>query len=853
MRCFSIFFFFLMVWFHTCAQESPYRRITIPATAENLKVVQRVGLHVQAIESGTLVLEISDDDYKRLSKTGITYTIEISDLETFYAERNAEKKPDQILEQFRNHPDYEIPEGFSLGSMGGFCTYDEMLDHLADMSENYPGLISSIDSIPGGQTNEGRPVYWWKISDNAQVNEQEPEVLYTALTHAREPGSMQQMLFFMYYLLENYAGDPEIQQIVDKTELYFIPCINPDGYLYNQTKFPQGGGMWRKNRRYNGDGSYGVDLNRNFGYQWGFDNSGSSPNTWSQTYRGTSPFSEPETQLVKAFCAARDISIALNYHTYGNLLLHPWGYAPGVIPPGFYAFTEFSTSLTSENHYDFGSPGALLYPVNGETNDWMLGDTITKPGIFAFTPEVGTSADGFWPVMERIIPQCIECLHQNITAARLAGFMMEIISQDPVNLSDHQGYLKYGYQRTGLDNRAFQIEVLPLDNVFLHLETQKTYDGSELMSLQADSVEYLLKPGLLPGDSIRYVLRVSSDSFVHVDTVVRYFGQGSPIFADDCSTLDNWQVDSWNVTDEQFHSPDFSISSAVDGFYWNNSSTVILLNEPVDLTEVPAAWCSFFASWNLLGGKDFIVFEVSDDGGNNWSIPEGRFTDRQFVPEQPYLPVYRGFQDEWIRDWYDLTPWRGKEIRLRFRFQSDESRVEEGFYFDDFLVEILDENIDSLTITLYPGWNALSAPIHPDQNLLDSLFSGFESELSILQHASGFYQPDNSASTIAEWDWSSGYQAKVSDTISVSFRGYLQGAGFLELNAGWNLIPVYNEPVDPEGLFTDPPGQIEIIKEVIGTGIYWPAKNISSFGLLQPKQSYLVKMTGPGILFFYTE
>ncbi len=94
-------------------------------------------------------------------------------------------------------------------------------------------------------------------------------MLYTALTHAREPASVQQLLYFMYYILENYGVDDEITDIVDNTELYFVPCVNPDGYVYNQMESPQGGGMWRKNRRNNGDGSFGVDLNRNFGYKWG--------------------------------------------------------------------------------------------------------------------------------------------------------------------------------------------------------------------------------------------------------------------------------------------------------------------------------------------------------------------------------------------------------------------------------------------------------------------------------------------------------------------------------------------------------------------------------------------------------
>src|SRR6185503_2455375 len=106
-------------------------------------------------------------------------------------------------------------------------------------------------------------------------------------------------------LLENYNTNPEVKYLIDNLEMYFVPVVNPDGYIYNETTNPNGGGMWRKNRRDNLDGEYGVDLNRNYGYNWGYDNNGSDPNTASDTYRGDTSFSEPETQNLKNFCNAR--------------------------------------------------------------------------------------------------------------------------------------------------------------------------------------------------------------------------------------------------------------------------------------------------------------------------------------------------------------------------------------------------------------------------------------------------------------------------------------------------------------------------------------------------------------------
>ncbi len=165
-----------------------------------------------------------------------------------------------------------------------------------------------------------------KISDNASVDETEPEILYTAVHHAREAESLSQLIYYMWYLLENYSTDVTIQSLVNNTEMFFVPCLNPDGYMYNQLTDPNGGGLWRKNRRDNLDGEFGVDLNRNYDYFWGFDDTGSSPLTADATYRGIAPFSEPETQAISNFTMIHDFKYALNYHTYGNHLVQPFGY-----------------------------------------------------------------------------------------------------------------------------------------------------------------------------------------------------------------------------------------------------------------------------------------------------------------------------------------------------------------------------------------------------------------------------------------------------------------------------------------------------------------------------------------------
>ena len=186
-----------------------------------------------------------------------------------------------------------------------------MLNELDDMHSLYPEIISARSDIKDEtfsssphihETYEGRYLQWIKISDNPNVSEGEPQILYTALHHAREPASLQQLIYFMWYLLENYDSNDSIKQIIDNSELFFVPCVNPDGYIFNEIIEPNGGGMWRKNTR----DTHGVDNNRNYSYidengneVW--NTSGTSSNPYGNTYAGDGPFSESENRATVSY------------------------------------------------------------------------------------------------------------------------------------------------------------------------------------------------------------------------------------------------------------------------------------------------------------------------------------------------------------------------------------------------------------------------------------------------------------------------------------------------------------------------------------------------------------------------
>lgn len=337
-------------------------------------------------------------DLKKLDSASLNYRIVHEDLVRFYQSRN----PMNL-------------------DMGGYPTYQEVIDSMDALHANYPLIVSQRWSIGAGWN--GNEQWVFKISDNVEFDEDEPEVFYNSLTHAREPAGMTWILNFAAWLCQNYGSDPVAADIVDNRELFFLPIVNPDGYEYNRMTYPGGGGMWRKNRRNNGDGTYGVDLNRNWGYMWGYDNNGSSPNTFDETYRGLSAFSEPETQAVREFIDSRNFSFVLSAHTYGGLLLYPWGY-DDIFTPDQDFFSAIGDSATTLIGYPNGTPWQLLYNTNGDSNDWTYGEQLEKPLIFCLSPETGDDFDGFWPAPSRIPQLNAQMLPLGIYVAQLGGNLM---------------------------------------------------------------------------------------------------------------------------------------------------------------------------------------------------------------------------------------------------------------------------------------------------------------------------------------------------------------------------------------------------------------------------------------------
>ena len=189
-----------------------------------------------------------------------------------------------------------------------YTSYDECVDFFKAAQKSNPKLFK-VEVI--GKTWENRDIIAVTVSADVEKADKKPALFYTGTIHAREWIGIELSLSFAKYIQEHIDYDPRLKRILKSTTLYMVPCANPDGFEYSRNHFS----FWRKNRRNNGDGTYGVDLNRNFSV-------GFTPNktTSSNVYSGPSAFSEPETASLRDFVEAHEnITIALDYHSQGNV------------------------------------------------------------------------------------------------------------------------------------------------------------------------------------------------------------------------------------------------------------------------------------------------------------------------------------------------------------------------------------------------------------------------------------------------------------------------------------------------------------------------------------------------------
>ncbi len=571
-----------------------------------------------------------------------------------------------------------------LTDFGPYYTYDEMQAQLDSIHQQYPDITTAKYSV--GQSIFGRDIWVMKISDNPDVDEDEPTVFINGVHHAREPITCTIPIEFARYLCENYGVDPDITWLVDNREIYIMPVVNPDGYVYNES----GDGYWRKNLRDNNNNGIvddydGVDLNRNYGYMWGYDDLGSSPDPSSQTYRGTGPFSEPEVATVRYFVDSIQPTIVINYHSYSNLIIYPWGYIDEPTPDED-VFIAMAEMMRASNGYTYGRPAQLLYPVNGEANDWMYGEQDEKPKIYSFCVEVG---EAFWqPDSATIAEQVAENLPLLMFVTEASGLYLTYAG---ATIVDAEGelpdpgdtvYIVLRLKNYCPTDSAWDVSgtltcsnpgvtVIDGNADFSNVGPFPNGVGSNL----SDSFAVYIDPSVAPGTRIEFQVNVNANGGAYERPVTFSTVVGlQPGFFDDVESGEgSWQHDGggdlWHITEHRSHSATHSWYCGNEGSWqYGNDMNAWLMTD--DIALYPESKLVFWTYYDLESGYDYGYVEISLDGGTTWEI----------------IGSLNGSSGSWVRMEYDLRSYSGI-ARFRFRLTSDSWVTKEGWYIDDVSVE----------------------------------------------------------------------------------------------------------------------------------------------------------------------
>lgn len=723
-----------------------YSTVKIYAPEDKLKRAELIGLlqidHFYT-DKGAVVSQISEEDVKKLKTSGYRYEILVDD-----AAKNVQKLNEKYFKSLKNgNANSRVaveetggvidnliptPSAFKVwtGSpnLGGYYTFAQMVTAMDNLVAAYPAIAQKFSL---GKTVENRDIWCIKISDNVATDDPvEPEVLFMGLQHAREAIGGSSMIFLMQYLCENYATNSKVKDLVDNREIFIIPCMNADGWEYNRSTKPNGGGGWRKNRKVIASGEYGVDLNRNWGIDWAqcsapivgpASSCGSNSKlSTNETYWGTAAFSEPETQAVRDFTKTHHLVAMIDQHAYGPYYSLPFG-RPSLHPqpdsltvPQQQFYTKISSLMGTYNGMRAGnSAQALGYEVAGGVKDWMLKGEIgvgSKGVVYGMTGEgaagggTGGTYGDFWAPASQIIYLCKGMTYQNLQLAYAVGSYVDIDDMDDIAVASKTGSLNFQVRRIGLADQAVLVSMIPIENV------QSVGSAVSISSLPnyydtyTGNISYTLPSSITNGQRIKFAWKVQTGGYTYYDTVVKFYNP-TVIFSDDMEGTfsSNWAStsdvsDKWAYTTLSSYGGTHSMTESPAGKYTRSSTRTATYNTSFDLSNATAAYLSFWTKHRAENYRDRLQVQVSTNSTNGtngtWTPIVGSTTiqepvtfDDETINGQPALT---GIRDNWTREIYDLNAFRtNSNVRFRFQFLSDadgsgfDFELDDGFYIDN--------------------------------------------------------------------------------------------------------------------------------------------------------------------------
>ncbi|MEY3220683.1 MAG: hypothetical protein RIT27_2040 [Pseudomonadota bacterium] len=583
-----------------------------------LHILQSLAPDVEILDDHHVLLYADKRLQTLLKRQDFKFTIKISELSEFYARRS---QADLVRRGTK-----------STGSMGGFRTFAEIEQTLKRIAQQFPHLVS-LFSI--GKTFEERDI--WALKINADPAFSKPTVWFDALHHAREPLSAELLLRFIEKILPLNGQDFEITRLLHTRNIIIVPCVNPDGYEYNRQTHPQGGGMWRKNRRPNLDGSVGVDLNRNYGWAW--EKTVDDSNTDSEMYQGVAPFSELETIAMRDLMTHEQPRVAVTMHTYGNEWMFPWGYTDAPTDADS-IFRYYADRLVVNNGYRAENAWHLYGASSGTTDDFLYGTF----GTLAYTLEAGTNPDGFWAAPSRIEPLFLD-IYPSFKQIVKWGGASPILSAswrelhgngDKAFDAGESWELQLHITNEGTAALEGQLQIIPQTdrlrvdaaNLSLHIAPRQEYWSPPLVvqiGANAQSTELLH-------------LIWQFEHFTSPQTLKIALGNDRLVAWDDMDVADfGWEVSNpqthwaWHRTTPRFVSPEAAptskcwVTGSGDNLLNYNVHGLTLLTSPrfsaLGLDNLQLSYRRWFA--NVGGAEDDrLEVQVSNDNGLSWHTLE---------------------------------------------------------------------------------------------------------------------------------------------------------------------------------------------------------------------------------------
>ncbi len=360
------------------------------------------------VSPGSVDFRVSPDAYAALAKSGISHRVLIEDVQALIdREQRAGEAPNA---------------GVGPRAPSWFDAYQPLSAVSARVDELVAASSGRAQRVVLGSSIQDREIFAIKISSGAaNGGGDKPAVVINGCQHAREWITVMASMYLAEALLSGYGTDSRITRVVDATDWYIVPIVNVDGYEHS---WQPGQRLWRKNRRDNGDGTFGVDTNRNWDASWG--TIGSSGATSSDTYRGVSAFSEPESRALRDLLLGRTtagggggIALHVDVHSYSQLILEPVGYDWN-LPADTATFARLSLVMQEAMHSVAGmafSAGPIyrnIYPVGGGSIDWTYDTTNSLASSFELRDE---GQNGFVLPADQIVPASQECVEGLLAAA----------------------------------------------------------------------------------------------------------------------------------------------------------------------------------------------------------------------------------------------------------------------------------------------------------------------------------------------------------------------------------------------------------------------------------------------------